>query len=349
MLKNGRVYIYLSLSLIFVIYNFIFEMVFSNYEEAITESLVLLPMIFGFLILVYWSRKKIFGLNAVSEFVHKSLRNKNVFVIAIISLKSIIIATVSRFLSAIFLSTESESTYFDWLFLTILVSVLAVLIFIYFLEEYLSSIKSNHKMALELSEYKLEKSYAKYHALKKQLNPHFLFNSFNSLISLIPVSPIKAEKFVMELSNIYRYNLSQSDEVVVSLSDELNMIKSYIHLQKIRFGKALIYKELSKLDTTKFLIPPMTIQLLVENAIKHNSISKEHPLSIYIEIDNESILVSNNLQSKSQIYGKTESFGIGLSSIKNQLKLITDKNLEIINDDKEFLVIVPLIKTELDD
>lgn len=348
MLKNGRIYIYLSLSLIFVLYNFIFEMVFSNYEEAVMESLVLLPMVFGFLILVYWGRKKILKQKMVVNFIAESSRNKNLLIIGIISIKSIIIALLSRFISVLLMEPKDEGI-FDWLLLTIFISVLAVLIFIYFLEEYLSSIKNNHQLALELSEHKLEKSYAKYHALKKQLNPHFLFNSFNSLISLIPINQQKAEKFVVELSNIYRYNLSQTDEVVVKLSDELNMIKSYIHLQKFRFGKALIYEEIVREDIGKYLIPPMTVQLLVENAIKHNSVSKQNPLAIYVEIANSTISVRNNLQPKSNFYNQTESFGIGLNNIENQLKLITDRSMEIINDGKEFTVVIPLIKTDFDD
>ena len=349
MLKNGRILIYLSLSLIFVLYNFIFEMVFSNLNEAITESVVLLPMIFGFLLLVYWLRKTILNLGWVKAITDKSVFYRNVFIVALISIKAILIALVSRVISTLVLDTSEERGVFDWLFLTIFISVLAVVIFIYFFEEYVSSIQTKNKMALELSEYKLEQSYAKYHALKKQLNPHFLFNSFNSLISLIPVSPYKAEKFVVELSNIYRYNLSQSDEVVVKLSHELDMIRSYIHLQKIRFGEALIYKELSKLDTNLYLIPPMTIQLLVENAIKHNKVSKEDPLAIYIEIQDEYVTVSNNLQEKNKLHPKKESFGIGLSSIKNQFKLITPKKVKIIQNDNEFLVMVPLIKSEIDD
>lgn len=348
MLKNGRIYIYLSLSLIFVLYNFIFEMVFSNYNEAVTESLVLLPMVFGFLILVYWGRKKILGLKGVDNFINDNSWNKNSFIIGLISIKSVVIALLSRVISMALLE-QDDTGIFDWLLLTIFISVLAVLIFIYFLEEYLSSIKNNHKLALELSEHKLEKSYAKYHTLKKQLNPHFLFNSFNSLISLIPVSQNKAEQFVVELSNIYRYNLSQSDEVVVRLADELDMIKSYIHLQKLRFGKALIYEEIIREEIGRYLIPPMTIQLLVENAIKHNIVSKDKPLAIYIEIANNSVSVSNNLQPKNKLYNKTDSFGIGLSSIKSQLKLITDKSLDIVNDGKEFMVEVPLIKTDFDD
>ena len=348
MLKNGRIYVYLSLSLIFVLYNFIFEMVFSNYEEAVMESLILLPMVFGFLILVYWSRKKILGQKRVAEFVAESAWNKNFFIIAVISIKSVIVALLSRTISDLLMKPEGNGV-LDWLLLTIFISVLAVMICIYFLEEYLSSIKNNHRLALELSEHKLEKSYAKYHALKKQVNPHFLFNSFNSLISLIAINQHKAEKFVVELSNIYRYNLSQSDEVVVKLSDELNMIKSYIHLQKFRFGKALIYEEIVKEDISKFLIPPMTIQLLVENALKHNSVSTENPLAIHIEITDNTVVVSNNLRPKSNLYDQTESFGIGLSSIENQLKLITDRSLEIVNDGKEFMVIVPLIKTDFDD
>jgi len=349
MLKSGRLYIYASLALIIVMYNFIFEVVFSTMNEAIWETLVLYPMVFIFLIAIYRIRAWALRVSFFQAYSKSRGIRRNAFIIGLISIKAMLIATLSKIITSIALETEVGSFFFDWLFVTILVSVLVVIIFIYFFEEYLNSIKEKHNMTIELSRYESEKMLAKYHSLKKQLNPHFLFNSFNSLISLIPVNSKSAEKFVEELSNIYRYNLSKSDELVVKLSEELDMIQSYIHLQRIRFGTALSYEEASDCDKEKVLLPPMTLQLLVENAIKHNKISKGKPLSIRIASDENFITVTNNLQLKEKQDYKADSFGIGLNNLKNQLKLITNKPLEIVEGDNKYTVKVPLINTELDD
>jgi sensor histidine kinase YesM len=349
MLKSGRLYIYASLALIIVMYNFIFEVVFSSMNEAIIETLVLYPMVFIFLIAIYRIRAWALRVSFFQTLSTARGIRRNLFVIGLISVKALLIAVLSKIITSIALEAEEGSFFFDWLFITILVSVLVVIIFIYFFEEYLNSIQEKHKMTTELSRYESEKMLAKYHSLKKQLNPHFLFNSFNSLISLIPVNAQSAEKFVEELSNIYRYNLSKSDELVVKLSEELEMIQSYIHLQRIRFGAALTYEESSNCDKEKVLLPPMTLQLLVENAIKHNKISKTQPLSIQVKTDQNFVTVTNNLQPKQKQEYKADSFGIGLNNLKNQLKLITNQPLEITKDEYAYTVKVPLINTELDD
>lgn len=349
-LSTGRPYIYASLALIVVTYNFFFELKFSSLQEAILETIVLLPMVFGFLLLIYGVRKKLFRIPAVKHFIQKSQLNKNLFTVSAIAMKGFLVTVISRIISMLAFEGNLEGPFFDLLFLTILLSVVVVIIFIYFLEEYLGFIQEKHKMAIELSNAENEKMLAKYNSLKKQLNPHFLFNSFNSLISLIPVDTQKAEKFVEELSNIYRYNLSQSDELVVKLSDELNMIRSYIHLQKIRFGEALHYKEQLKIATDEVLIPPMTLQLLIENAIKHNKVSKQNPLEIVVYNKNNNIVVRNNLQKiQDVVQPGNNSFGIGMSSLKSQLNIITNEPLRIEQDETFFSVYIPLINTELND
>ncbi|MEM6719421.1 MAG: histidine kinase [Bacteroidota bacterium] len=350
MLKRGRIYIYASLSLVFVTYNFIFEMVFSTVDEAVIESLVLFPMVFLFLFFIYWMRLKVLNSSFTKKFIAEKPSNRMLLIVGLILASTIVITVSSKLVSLLFLEKEEENQEFlGWLFVTIFISVLVVTIFIYFLEEYVSSINDKHKMAEEISNYELEKTHAKYNALKKQLNPHFLFNSFNSLLTLIHFDSPKAEKFVEELSSIYRYNLSKSDELVVRLSEELQMIDSYIHLQKIRFGDALQYKTTINFEADKLLLPPMTLQLLVENAIKHNKINRDHPLQIQVHVEEDEVYVSNNLQLKERYDTKVDSFGIGISNIESQIKLISNKTIQITQNEHAYKVVVPLLKTELDD
>lgn len=350
LLKNGRFYIYASLSLIIITYNFFFELKFSSLQEAVLETLVLFPMVFFFILLILKAREKILNLTYFKKFSDQRSIYKNLLIIGIIALKSFLITVVSRTITMLAFQDKDDELFFNLLFLTILLSVVVVIIFIYFFEEYLEFIQERHKMAMEISRYESEKVLMKYHSLKKQLNPHFLFNSFNSLITLIPVNPRNAEKFAEELSNIYRYNLSHSDELVVKLADELNMIQSYIHLQKIRFGEALVYKEELKMDKNKVLLPPMTLQILIENAIKHNKATKTSPLEITVYSQNNRIVVRNNLKTKEDIdrHGN-DSFGIGMNSLKSQLRIITNEPLQIEKDAAFFTVHVPLINTELYD
>ena len=346
--KHGRLFIYGSLALIIITYNFFYELQFNSLKEAVVETIVLYPLIFFFLLLVFWTRKKIINSKLLeSKSSYKKLRN--IYIIIIIGLKAFVIAVISRIISIMTFEDDVTETFFDLLFFTVLLTVVVIIIFIYFFEDYLGFIQERHQLALELSNAEQEKMLSRYHVLKKQLNPHFLFNSFNSLVALIPLNPNKAERFVEELSNIYRYNLSQSDNVVVKLSEELEMIHSYLHLQQIRFGSALIYEEQSEIDTMEVLIPPMTLQLLIENAIKHNIVSKVKPLKIEVTINEEYLEVKNNFQPRDSQFQRAESFGIGLNSVINQLELITRRKLIISNNNSDYIVRVPLIKSELND
>ena len=349
MLKRGRLYIYFSVALIIVAFNFIYELEFSSLREAVFESLVIYPLVLVFIYVVYIVRGYLFNtLFRKKGYLQDSTRYK-IFIAGVVIVKTLLISSLAHMFTNFVFSDEEESIFFDLTFVAILTSVLVVILFVYFFEEYLSSIQDKHKMAMELSNYEGEKMIAKYHALKKQLNPHFLFNSFNSLITLIPVNPAKAEKFVEELSNIFRYNLSKSDDLVVKLSEELDMIHSYIHLQKIRFGNALLYEETSNCDKDKLLLPPMTLQLLVENAIKHNKINKIEPLMITVLTEGNVVTVQNNLNLKEKREYRVDSFGIGLNNLRNQLRLITNTPLHVEESDKFYTVRVPLINTELDD
>jgi sensor histidine kinase YesM len=193
---------------------------------------------------------------------------------------------------------------------------------------------------LETEKLKTEKAESQYAALKSQVNPHFLFNSLNSLSSLIRVSPEKAIDFVDKFSKIYRYVLDMNDKMVVELKEELEFLQSYYFLQKIRFGNNL---EIDiNIDANKIneFIPPLSLQILIENAIKHNEISSEKPLKISIYIENNFLIISNNLQLKNTAESST---GIGLVNIKERYMHLTDERAEFFITNDNYIAKLPLL------
>jgi sensor histidine kinase YesM len=180
---------------------------------------------------------------------------------------------------------------------------------------------------------------AKYESLKNQVNPHFLFNSFNALSNLVHEDPDKAVKFIKQLSEVYRYVLDTRDREVVSLEEELRFLQSYIYLQKIRFAEKLIID--IQLENVNSQIAPLALQILVENAIKHNIVSEDDPLQVKIYQHNGFIAVENNLQKKSM--GAEPSAGVGLENICRRYEFLSDKKVEILEDLDRFLVKLPIL------
>lgn len=177
--------------------------------------------------------------------------------------------------------------------------------------------------------------------LKNQVKPHFLFNSLNTVISIIPDEPDKAIDYVQRLSKVYRYILEIKDRKLIPIHEELSCIKDYVFMLKIRFEENLVFDLDEKALNTNQHVVPLSLQLLVENAIKHNIISNKKPLKISIHKGkNGSLLVSNNLQPKLQ---KMPSTGTGLSNIKERYQLLTDKQVDIIQTQDNFTVSIPLI------
>ena len=182
---------------------------------------------------------------------------------------------------------------------------------------------------------------AQYEILKSQINPHFLFNSMNIISSLIPKSPELAVKFTSQFSKVFRKLLENNEEVVIPLQQELDFIKSFLFLQKIRFDKSLNIKlKIAKSKLPK-MIPPFGLQLLLENAIKHNIVSEEQPLTVEISSEGEYLQVKNNLQVRDL---SNESTGIGLKNLKARYQLLTDLPVIILEDNQFFIAKIPLIE-----
>jgi len=177
--------------------------------------------------------------------------------------------------------------------------------------------------------------------LKSQVNPHFLFNCFNTLSSLISEDKDQAEIFLIELSKVYRYLLRSNEDSLSTLQDELNFIQSYYRLLEMRHGDAIrLQVEVDK-KYHKYLLPSLSLQLLVENAVKHNVVSKNQPLIIDIfSMEGNRLAVNNNLQLKKI---KLPSNKIGLSNIKSKYELLKQGGYEVLQDAKNFTVVLPLI------
>jgi sensor histidine kinase YesM len=182
---------------------------------------------------------------------------------------------------------------------------------------------------------------SQFQILKQQVNPHFLFNSLNVLISLIKTEPDLAEKFTGELSKVYRYVLENKDKDLVSLKTEIDFLKAYIFLIDIRFmGKVIISIEFD-VNREDLLLLPNSLQLLIENAIKHNTFSRNTPLRIRLFIDENNYLnVENNLQNKQNQIAST---GVGLTNIIKRYTLITDKNPYFYKTTESFIAGLPLL------
>ncbi|WP_153801115.1 sensor histidine kinase [Foetidibacter luteolus] len=177
--------------------------------------------------------------------------------------------------------------------------------------------------------------------LKSQVNPHFLFNCFNTLSSLITEDTKRADAFLNELSKVYRYLLSNNEDSLSTLQKELSFIKSYHELLKTRYGSGLEMQVDVDRKYEQYLIPSLTLQLLVENAVKHNVVSKGSPLLIDIfTTTGNKLVINNNLQKKSQAAPSTK---IGLENIRSKYELLNKDGFRVLEDDKNFTVILPLI------
>ena len=196
---------------------------------------------------------------------------------------------------------------------------------------------------LESERLKKTEAILQFESLKNQVNPHFLFNSLNTLSALIHVDPEKAELFVQEFSRIYRYVLQVKDKTYVLLEEEIEFVESYIFLQKIRFDNQLIFNNKIQASMGKYFIPPLILQNLVENCIKHNVISEKHPLCVELTVKDAILTVRNVLQERENHSNSTKT---GLNNIAQRLKLLNNQEPRFYKRDGYFYAEVPLVESE---
>ena len=202
-----------------------------------------------------------------------------------------------------------------------------------------SFLLSWRQASFEKERFEKESISARYEALKNQVSPHFLFNSLNALTNLVHEDPDKAVRFIKQLSDVYRYVLETREKELVPLAKELAFLESYLYLQQIRFGKKLdIELDLNPADIQ---VPPLALQMLIENAIKHNIISEEDPLTIRLYAENGYLVVENNLQKKPAIIEDTP--GLGLANICKRYEFLSSSKVKISEEQNRFMVKLPVL------
>lgn len=194
---------------------------------------------------------------------------------------------------------------------------------------------------LEAEELKRMTAQAELQLVKSQINPHFLFNNLNVLSALVMKNNSEANRFIEEFSKVFRYILNNQDKELVDLKTELNYIKPYIFLLQKRFADGLHIEVNIPEEKERFYIIPASLQMLIENAIKHNVVSKTRPLHIDVHVNgNNSIIVSNNLQPRESVEGSTK---IGLTNIIKRYLLVSGREVEVVKNNGAFTVTLPLL------
>ena len=217
---------------------------------------------------------------------------------------------------------------------------LIVTVIIISIYEGIYSFQLFQKSLIKNQELKKKHTQAQLDVLKNQVNPHFLFNSLNTLISVIPENTDTAIKFTEKLSSVYRYILEIRDKEIITLKEELECIESYRYLLSIRFGNQILFQFENMEELNGKHIVPLSIQMLVENAIKHNIVSKAHPLNITIKLENDNLFVCNNLQLKTK---NVNSTGVGIKNIEQRYALLANKTISIKQTELQFCVELPIL------
>lgn len=202
-------------------------------------------------------------------------------------------------------------------------------------------IRKQQQVVIENQQLQAENILNQYEVLKNQLNPHMLFNSLNTLQSLVRENQEKAQEYIQQLSRVLRYTLQGNDSQSVCLREEMEFVSAYLFLLKMRYENNLIFDIQISKELEEYYLPPMSVQVLIENAVKHNEISNRHPLTIRIATDNAcELYVSNYLQPK---LTATAGTGIGLANLSKRYQLLFRQEITI-KEDKEFTVHIPLIR-----
>ena len=222
--------------------------------------------------------------------------------------------------------------------------IMICVVFITHVYETVFLVKQAESDQLKKEQLERARAEAELEALKNQVDPHFIFNSLNTLSHLIEDRPEKAKLFNDTLAEIYRYILQNKARDLVFLKEELEFVKHYFALLQIRFENAVqLQSNIDDGAAEQFLIPPISLQILVENAIKHNEFSDENPLKIQIELHGSSLSVRNEIRKK---YLRKPSSGIGLKNLNERYELITARQMHIENIEGEFLVDLPILKMD---
>ena len=250
-----------------------------------------------------------------------------------ITLSVLVILTLGFVISRLKTDRQQKTFMIDWQnwVIYLIVSILVTSAVIYWLYE-------RHKHRKQLQEFQTDQIKSQLATLKSQINPHFLFNSFNTLISLIESDPKDAIVFVEKLSDFYRSMLEYRDTDVISLEEEMSILENYRFLLFQRYRQNLNLK-VNVVDPKGFFIVPLTMQILTENAVKHNIVSASKPLEVNIYREGDNLIVCNNMQLRLTSEMSTH---FGLKTLSRRYTSITGKEIRVERNEKEFCVTVPL-------
>ncbi|MDD3003916.1 2TM domain-containing protein [Flavobacterium sp.] len=247
-----------------------------------------------------------------------------------------IIKTVIEGISFIeFVSNEKLKHYVFSLIITMVVSLFFYTIYFY---------KKSQEKKVKQQKIIAGTASAQFESLKNQIDPHFLFNSLNVLSSLIEENPENAQRFTTSLSKIYRYVLEQKDKELVPVSEELAFAKTYMNLLKMRFENSLFYEMPNEMPSPEAKVVPLSLQLLLENTVKHNVVSEQKPLYIRIKIQDNNLIIENDLQKK-EVLGDRE--GVGLQNIMNRYAILTHRKMVIEETKNQFSVSLPILTKQI--
>lgn len=263
-----------------------------------------------------------------------SQTDKRLLTEAVLALAYTFVVTMilDEVLCKIFLRSEGTMLGFK---ISLIPTLLVYLVYeaVYFFEAWKANVRKTESLMREGVQSQLE-------VLKNQLDPHFLFNSMNTLAALIDEDNTDAQDYLERLSDVYRYVLVSRNKDTVLVEEELAFVDAYVYLNKIRFrDNLLVEKELSS-ETYRQHVTPLSLQMLIENAIKHNVASKENPLKITIREDNNYLVIANNILEKTVLEKSTR---VGLQNIINRYSLLTERRVEITRSDNLFSVKIPLL------
>lgn len=258
-----------------------------------------------------------------------------VSIFVIFLLRIFVIVIIEKKPWELFLKDENPSDYILSTVLTFI--VLLIIHFIYLYRWYQENKVTQQKVIAKTAN-------AQFESLKNQIDPHFLFNSLNVLSSLIEENPDTAQRFTTSLSKIYRYVLEQKDKELVTVEEELTFAKTYMNLLKMRFENSISYELPEGFDNLEAKVVPLSLQLLLENTIKHNVVSEQKPLQIKIYIENNYLVVENNFQKKDVLQDRK---GVGLQNIVDRYSLISERKVVIEQSETFFKVKIPILTKQV--
>ncbi|SHG94924.1 2TM domain-containing protein [Flavobacterium fluvii] len=235
----------------------------------------------------------------------------------------------------VFIANESASDYVVASFFAF--AVLLIVHFVYLYKGYQENKVKEQKIIAGTAS-------AKFESLKNQIDPHFLFNSLNVLSSLIEENPDNAQKFTTSLSKIYRYVLEQKDKELVSVEEELAFAKTYMNLLKMRFENSLFYELPATIPNPEAKVVPLSLQLLLENTVKHNVVSEQRPLKIRIFMEADYLAIQNDYRKKEVLQDRQ---GVGLQNIINRYGIITNRKVLIEQNEQTFTVKIPVLTKQI--